>query len=54
MRQAVLASDVPCVRDGMLITGASAGCAVPFGLMLITALKGQSAADAVAHKFVIR
>ena len=54
MGQAILAADVPCVRDGMLITGTSAGCAVPFGLMLITALKGQSVADTVAKNFVIR
>ena len=54
MGQANLASDVPCIRDGMLITGTSAGCAVPFGLMLIAALKGQPIANAVAQKFVIR
>lgn len=54
MGQAILASDVPCIRDGMLITGTSAGCAVPFGLMLVAALKGQPAANTVAEKFVIR
>lgn len=54
MGKAKLAASVPCVRDGKLITGTSAGCAVPFGLMLIAALKGQSVADAVAEKFVIR
>ncbi len=54
MGNARLAEDVPCIRDGNLITGTSAGCAVPFGLMLIAALKGQSVADAVAEKFVIR
>ena len=42
------------VRDGRLITGTSAGCAVPFGLELIAALKGQEAADAVAKQIVIR
>lgn len=42
------------VRDGNVITGASAGCAIPFGLALIAALKGQAAADAVARQIVIR
>ena len=42
------------VRDGKLITGTSAGCAVPFGLALIAALKGQEAADTVAEQIVIR
>ena len=42
------------VRDGKLITGTSAGCAIPFGLSLIEALKGKEAADAVAEQIVIR
>ena len=42
------------VTDGKLITGASAGCAIPFGLALITALKGQEASDAIARQIVIR
>lgn len=42
------------VRDGKLITGTSAGCAIPFALQLITALKGQEAADEVARQIVIR
>lgn len=42
------------VTDGRLITGTSAGCAIPFGLALIVALKGQPAADAVARQIVIR
>ena len=54
MGQARMVANAPCVRDGFLITGTSAGCAVPFGLTLIAALKGQSVADAVAQKFVIR
>ena len=54
MGSANMIANTPCVRDGKLITGTSAGCAVPFGLMLIAALKGQAAADAVAQKFVIR
>ncbi|MBE6975932.1 MAG: DJ-1/PfpI family protein [Ruminococcaceae bacterium] len=54
MGQAIMAENMPCVRDGKLITGTSAGCAIPFGLMLIAALKGQVAADAVAQQIVIR
>ena len=42
------------VRDGNVITGTSAGCAIPFGLELIAALKGQEAADAVKKQIVIR
>ena len=42
------------VWDGNLITGTSAGCAIPFGLALIAALKGHEAADAVANQIVIR
>ncbi len=42
------------VTDGTVITGTSAGCAIPFGLALIAAMKGQSAADAVAKQIVIR
>ena len=42
------------VTDGKVITGTSAGCAVPFGLALISALKGQDAADAIAKQIVIR
>ena len=42
------------VRSGKLITGTSAGCAIPFGLALIAALKGQEAADGVKAQIVIR
>ena len=44
----------PAVQDGNVITGASAGCAVAFGLELVKALKGQEAADSVAKGIVIR
>lgn len=47
-------SDVPCVRDGNLITGASAGCAIPFGLALIEALKGADEARRIEQQIVIR
>ncbi len=43
----------PCVRSGNVITGTSAGCAVPFGLMLVAALKGQAEADRIARQIVI-
>jgi len=46
--------DSAAVTDGTVITGTSAGCAVPFGLALIAALKGQNAADAIAKQIVIR
>jgi 4-methyl-5(b-hydroxyethyl)-thiazole monophosphate biosynthesis len=46
--------DAACVRDGRLITGTSAGCAIPFGLALVAALKGQEEADRIAKQIVIR
>ena len=42
------------VTDGKLITGASAGCAIPFGLALVAALKGEEMADTIAKQIVIR
>lgn len=54
MGSAIVDPDAPAVRDGRLITGASAGCAIPFGLALIEALKGKEAADAVKAQIVIR
>ena len=42
------------VTDGKLITGASAGCAIPFGLALVAALKGEEMADKIAKQIVIR
>lgn len=53
MEKASLA-DLPAVRDGKVITGASAGCAIPFGLKLVEALKGAEAAEAVRNAIVIR
>ena len=49
-----MVSGAACIRDGNLITGTSAGCAIPFGLALIAALKGEDAAKAVADQIVIR
>ena len=54
MGNANMIPNQPCVRDGKLITGTSAGCAIPFGLMLIAALKDQQTADTIAQQIVIR
>lgn len=54
MGSADLVPGAACVRDGKLITGTSAGCAIPFGLALIAALKGEEAANTVADQIVIR
>ena len=43
-----------CVREGKLITGTSAGCAIPFGLALVEALKGKETAKLIAEQIVIR
>ncbi|HIT34130.1 MAG TPA: DJ-1/PfpI family protein [Candidatus Faecousia intestinigallinarum] len=47
-------ADRAAIRDGNLITGTSAGCAVPFALALIAALRGDAAANAIAQQIVIR
>ena len=54
MGSAQIAQDVPCVQDGTVITGTSAGCAIPFGLALIRALKGEDVANAIQKQIVIR
>ena len=54
MGNARIIPDVPWVRDGNVITGTSAGCAIPFGLALIAALKGEEAAETIAQQIVIR
>ncbi len=54
MGNAVMIPNAAAVRDGRIITGASAGCAIPFGLKLIEALKGPSAAEAIVKQIVIR
>lgn len=43
----------PCVRSGKVITGTSAGCAVPFGLALVEALKGAEEAERIKKQIVI-
>lgn len=42
------------VRDGNLITGTSAGCAVSFGLALVEALLGSETAQKIQQQIVIR
>ena len=54
MGSANMIPDAACVRDGKLITGTSAGCAIGFGLALVEALKGKEVADAIARQIVIR
>ena len=54
MGAAIMEAGAPCVRDGMLITGTSAGCAIPFGLALIEALKGVEVAAQIEKQIVIR
>lgn len=54
MGSAKVLRDAACVQDGRLITGASAGTAVPFALKLIEALKGKETADRIASQIVIR
>ena len=54
MGSAHMIPDAAAIQDGRLITGASAGCAIPFGLKLIEALKGAEAAQKIAKQIVIR
>lgn len=54
MGSAFVDGEAACVRDENLITGASAGCAIPFGLMLVEALKGTEEAERIARQIVIR
>lgn len=54
MGSAKMTPNAACVRDGKLITGTSAGCAIPFGLALVEALKGEETAKDIAAKIVIR
>ena len=54
MGEAIMVPDTAFVWDGHVITGTSAGCAIPFGLTLIAALKGHEVADAVFEQIVIR
>lgn len=46
--------DAAVVRHGNIITGTSAGCALPFALELIGALKGTAEAERIKNQIVIR
>ena len=46
--------EAACVRHEKIITGTSAGCAVPFALEIIRALKGDEMAQTIAKQIVIR
>lgn len=54
MGSANMVENAAAVRDGMLITGTSAGCAISFGLELVAALRGREAAQVIAKQIVIR
>lgn len=54
MGNAKVEKDAAVVADGRLITGTSAGCAIPFGLALAEALVGKEAAEKVKEQIVIR
>ena len=54
MGSANMVENAAVVTDGRLITGTSAGCAIPFGLALVEALKGKEEAARVALQIVIR
>lgn len=54
MGNAKMEKDAAVVADGRLITGTSAGCAIPFGLALAEALVGKEATEKVKEQIVIR
>lgn len=54
MGSANMIENAAAVRDGKIITGTSAGTAIPFGLALIDALKGDETAEKIAKQIVIR
>ncbi len=54
MGNAQVQQDVPALQDANVITGTSAGCATAFGLALVAALKGETAAKEIETQIVIR
>ena len=54
MGSAEVVQDQASATDGQVITGTSAGCAIPFALSLITALRGADEAQKIARQIVIR
>ena len=54
MGTAIMQENQAVVVDGRVITGTSAGTAIPFGLELVAALKGRETAEAIRKQIVIR
>ena len=54
MGKANMVPGIAAIRDGKLITGTSAGCAIPFALELIKALRDDETAEKIAKQIVIR
>ena len=54
MGSAIMQKDSATVTDGRLLTGAGPGTAVDFGLMLVSALKGEAKAKEVYDGLVYR
>lgn len=54
MGSALIQENAAVVTDDRLITGTSAGCAIPFGLALVEALKGKEMAETIKKQIVIR
>lgn len=54
MGSAISLQDRAAVRDGKIITGTSAGCAIAFGLQLVAALAGSEIAEKIRNQIVIR
>ena len=44
--------NVPAVRDGNIITGAGMGAALDFGLMLVSAIRGETTAEELRHAVI--
>lgn len=54
MGSAIMQENQAVVVDGKVITGTSAGTAIPFGLELVAALTGKETAEAIRKQIVIR
>lgn len=54
MGSAIMEENKATLVDGRLITGTSAGCAIPFGLALVEAMKGPEMAETIRKQIVIR
>lgn len=51
---AAVLTEAAVARDGTVITGASAGCSIPFGLELVAALRGRETAEKIRGQLVCR